>query len=84
MDRREDAIASLATAPGEGGVAIVRISGDRAREILSRAFLPAQKRKITPRRLTYGSLVSETGEVLDEVMAVFLPAPHTYTRQDVA
>ena len=84
MDRREDTIAALATAPGEGGVAIVRISGDRAREILSRAFLPAQKRKITPRRLTYGSLVSETGEVLDEVMAVFLPAPHTYTRQDVA
>lgn len=84
MDRREDTIAAPATAPGEGGVAIIRISGTKAREILSRAFLPAQKQKLRPRRLTYGRLVSAGGEVLDEVMAVLLPAPHTYTCQDVA
>lgn len=84
---REDTIAALATAPGEGGIAIVRISGNKAREILSRAFLPAQKKqraRLTPRRLTYGLLVDENGSVLDEVMAVFLPAPHTYTCEDVA
>lgn len=81
---RQDTIAALATAPGEGGVAIVRISGRKAREILSRAFLPAQKQPIRSRKLTYGRLVAGDGSFLDEVMAVFLPGPHTYTREDVA
>lgn len=87
MMRREDTIAALATAPGEGGIAIVRISGSQAREILSRAFLASQKKQraaLAPRRLTHGWLIGEDGAVLDEVMAVFMPAPHTYTCQDVA
>jgi len=75
-----DTIAAVATPPGEGGVAIIRISGPGAREILSRAFSPAPKQN---RRLTYGRVVGAQGAI-DEAMAVFLPAPHTYTREDVA
>lgn len=75
-----DTIAAIATPAGEGGVAIIRISGPGAREILSRAFSPAPKRD---RMLTYGH-VMDAGKPIDEAMAVFLPAPHTYTREDVA
>ena len=76
----QDTIAAVATPPGEGGVAIIRISGPGAREILSRAFPPAPRRD---RMLTYGH-VMDAGKPIDEAMAVFLPAPHTYTREDVA
>ncbi len=74
-----ETIAAVATPPGEGGVAIIRISGPDAREILSRAFSPVPK----ARRLGYGHVMGKEGK-MDEAMAVFMPAPHTYTREDVA
>ena len=76
-------IAAIATARGEGGIAIVRVSGPRARAILEGAFAPASG-EISDRRLTYGRVVDAAGAVIDEAMAVFLPAPRTYTREDVA
>lgn len=76
-------IAAIATARGEGGIAIVRVSGPRARAILEGAFAPAPG-EISDRRLTYGRVVDAAGAVIDEAMAVFLPAPRTYTREDVA
>lgn len=75
-----DTIAAIATPAGEGGVSIIRISGPGAREILSRAFFPVPKKS---RVLTYGHVV-DAGDFVDEAMAVFLPAPRTYTREDVA
>lgn len=80
-----DTIAAISTAPGQGGIAIVRVSGERAGEILRRAFVPAREgAKMTSHRLRYGLVEGEDGEILDEVMAVFMAAPNTYTRQDVA
>lgn len=40
---REDTIAAIATAPGEGGIGIIRISGDKAFEILEKVFVPVSK-----------------------------------------
>jgi len=82
----QDTIAAVATAQGEGGIAIIRISGEKAKENFSACFAPAQKKKngIKPRMLTYGRLLGGQGEVLDQVMAVYMPAPNTYTREDVA
>ena len=79
----DSTIAAIATARGEGGIAIVRVSGPRARAILEGAFAPASG-EISDRRLTYGRVVDAAGAVIDEAMAVFLPAPRTYTREDVA
>ena len=76
-----DTICALATAPGEGGIAIVRISGPRAEEALRALFVPA--RAFEKRKMYYGHICFQ-GETLDECMAVLMPAPHSYTREDVA
>ena len=80
-----DTIAAIATAPGEGGIGIVRISGDRAEEILGKIFHPASAAALPLQShlLTYGHAV-ENGEMLDECMAVLMRAPRSYTREDVA
>lgn len=81
---REDTIAAIATAPGESGIGIIRISGDRAYEILEKIFAPASG-KIKNRILSYGHITDpDDGRTLDEVMAVFMKGPHTYTAEDVA
>lgn len=78
---QKDTIAALATAQGEGGIAIVRISGDKAESCLKRLFQPAVA--FESHRMYYGHLVQ--GEnVLDECMAVLMRAPRSYTREDVA
>jgi len=80
-----DTIAAIATPAGEGGIAIIRISGNDALKILKTAFKPAGKKcAFEDKRLMYGHVLGETGEVIDEVMAVYMAAPHTYTREDVA
>ena len=80
-----ETIAAIATANGAGGIAIVRLSGERALDILEKLFIPAQTREcFSSRRLTYGRAVGADGGTLDEVMAVFMRAPATYTREDVA
>ncbi len=81
----EDTIAAIATAPGMGGIGIIRISGPEAENILNRIFMPAGNRGIPleNRRMTYGRIVSR-GETVDECMAVLMRAPGSYTREDVA
>ena len=80
-----DTIAAIATAGGAGGIAIVRVSGGKAEVILKQMFIPAVKREyFESHRLMYGKAVDEGGEPLDEVMAVLMRAPSTYTREDVA
>ncbi len=79
-----DTIAAVATPPGEGGVAVIRISGPEAKRVLQNCFRPAGGRPMKDRMLTFGRVLDARGEVLDEAMAVFLPAPRTYTREDVA
>ncbi|NLP30466.1 MAG: tRNA uridine-5-carboxymethylaminomethyl(34) synthesis GTPase MnmE [Clostridiales bacterium] len=85
--RMEDTIAAIATAYGEGGIGIVRISGNRSKEILDKLFKPAKnqdRKSIVNRQLTYGYIVSpEDNKIIDEVLVVFMKAPSTYTREDV-
>lgn len=81
LDR--DIIAAQATAPGEGGIAIVRLSGEGCEGVLLRVFRPAHAGELKNRRLTYGHLL-DGGRVIDEAMAVMMRAPHSYTREDVA
>ena len=81
-----DTIVAPATAPGEGGIAIVRVSGARAQEVLAALFRAADGVPVSAwpsHRLTYGRVVD--GEAaIDEAMAVVLRAPRSYTREDVA
>ena len=78
-----DTIAAIATAPGQGGIAIVRGSGDMAEDILRRIFRPVGgKHPLPTHLLTYGYIV-EDEERIDECMAVIMRAPKSYTREDV-
>lgn len=80
---KEDTIAAIATAPGEGGIGIIRISGEKAKNILAKIFVPASRR-ISPRIFSYGHVKDPvSGRVIDEAMAVYMKAPHSYTAEDV-
>ena len=79
----QDTIAAIATAPGQGGVGIVRISGAQAEQVLMQVFRPGKAAPLTSHMLTYG-YVMDGGERVDECMAVLMRAPRSYTREDVA
>ena len=84
MKDRQDTIAAVATAPGNGGIGIIRMSGPRAEAILGRIFRPAGKAgPVESHRMVYGQLF-DGDEAVDECMAVLMRAPRSYTREDVA
>ncbi len=79
-------IAALATPPGPGGIAIVRISGPRAWEVGRRIFRPSRgalSPDLHPRTLRHGYVIDpQCGETVDEVLCAFFPGPGTYTTED--
>lgn len=80
---REDTIAAIATATGEGGIGIVRISGEDSLNILNKIFCPVSG-KINNRVLSYGHIIDpDNDKTVDEVMSVFMKGPHSYTAEDV-
>jgi tRNA modification GTPase len=84
-DREADTIAAIATPPGAGGIGVIRVSGSGARTILRRLFRPHRQAELQSHHLTYGWIVDPAeGRAVDEVMAVFMAAPNSYTREDVA
>ena len=83
--KEEDTIAAIATPAGTGGIGVIRISGPVSTDILARIFRPKKAIPyMEPRRLYYGWAVDPAnGIVIDEVLAVFMKAPVSYTREDV-
>jgi len=80
-----DTIAAIATPPGIGGIGIIRISGPLAKNILTQLFQSKRATKeFKSHKLYYGHIIDpETREVVDEVLAVLMRAPHSYTGEDV-
>lgn len=79
-----DTIAAIATPVGEGGVGIVRLSGPDALTIARRIFRPVRGGdRFVPQVMRYGRIVDEAGDPVDEALAVYFKAPHSYTREDV-
>jgi tRNA modification GTPase len=79
-----DTIAAISTAPGEGAIGIVRLSGNRAREILGK-LIGRLPESFEDRKLYYGTVKEPSSNlVIDEVLAVYMKSPRTYTREDVA
>ena len=79
----EETIAAIATPFGEGGIGIIRMSGEESLKIVKDIFVPASGKPLTNRMLIYGHVYDDEKNVIDEVMAVFMKAPKTYTREDV-
>ena len=78
-DRSPETIAAIATPPGRGGIGIVRVSGPRVRDIAA-AVLGALP---SPRTARHAVFRNAAGEALDEGIALFFPAPRSYTGEDV-
>ena len=81
-----DTIAAISTPPGEGGIGIVRLSGDEALEIAEKVYRQGNKRLSDQPSHTihYGNLFNpKTDEKIDEVMVTIMKAPKTYTREDI-
>jgi len=86
MQTEFDTIAAISTAPGEGAIGIVRISGDLAISIASSIYQCGTKQLEEQKTHTihYGHIVDpKSGEVYDEVMVSVLRAPKTFTREDI-
>ena len=78
-----DTIAAISTPRGEGGIGIIRISGDKSFEILERIFNTKNpNRDLGFYKFNYG-FIHDNGKIIDEVMAVRMKAPKTYTCEDV-
>lgn len=79
-----DTIVAPATPPGEGGVGIIRLSGPQAETLLAGAFRgrPAPA-AMASHHLYHGRLCRTDGSPVDEVLAVIMRAPHSYTGEDV-
>ncbi|MBX7246536.1 MAG: hypothetical protein K1X53_13645, partial [Candidatus Sumerlaeaceae bacterium] len=82
----QDTIVAPATPPGEGAIAIVRLSGPKALEILEGVFTPRgpETSELKDRRVTLGRVEAPSGELLDEALAVAMHAPHSFTGEHVA
>ena len=86
MQTEFDTIAAISTAPGEGAIGIVRISGDLAISIASSIYQCGTKQLEEQKSHTihYGHIVDpKSGEIYDEVMISVLRAPKTFTREDI-
>jgi tRNA modification GTPase len=89
-----DTLAAMATPPGTGGIAVLRISGPAAIRVLERLFVPgaASSRAgsarspflFQPRHMYFGHALDREGQVLDQVLAVYMPGPCSATGEDVA
>ena len=79
LSDRDDPIIAIATPPGRGAVGVVRLSGKQlgpfVQQLVQRALKPRQSHLVTLR--------DAQGGTIDQVLAVFFPAPHSYTGEVV-
>ena len=79
-----DTIAAISTPVGEGGISIIRVSGDDAIAVAQKIYRGKDLSKVHTNTINYGHIIDpDNGEEVDEVMVSVMRAPHTYTCEDV-
>ncbi|HXG47164.1 MAG TPA: tRNA uridine-5-carboxymethylaminomethyl(34) synthesis GTPase MnmE [Methylomirabilota bacterium] len=83
----DDTIAAIATPLGEGGLAVIRLSGPAALAVADRCFVPVGRHSFRPsvaptHTIHYGR-IERAGQRVDEVLVAVMRAPRTFTREDV-
>ena len=81
-----DAIAAVSTPPGEGGIGIIRLSGNGIIDCISKIFVPFKDVKLSERKgftLNLGWIIDHDGAKIDQVLVGIMKAPHSYTGEDV-
>lgn len=76
-------IAALATAPGIGAIAVVRVSGEGAIEVTNRLFRGKDLTKQASHTAHFGTLRNDDGGIIDEVLVTIFRAPKSFTKEDV-
>ncbi len=78
-----DTIAAISTAWGDGGIAIVRVSGPDAWKIAQKRVRLKTDAPLSPRRARNASLLDESGEVIDDILVLPFKSPHSYSGEDI-
>jgi tRNA modification GTPase len=78
-----DPIAAIATAPGRGGIGIVRVSGADLTPVIEGVLGGERARRLQPRRAIFAAFLDAAGRPIDEGLALLFPAPHSYTGEMV-
>lgn len=77
-------IAAISTAPGNAGIGIIRLSGEKCFEIIEKIFVPKKKSPVVGYSMKYGKIInSQTKEVIDEVLVSYFVAPRSYTTENM-
>ncbi len=79
LARHHDPIVAIATAPGRGAVGMVRVSGKNLGAVVAALC----NKTLQPRVATYLPFLDAAGEAIDKGLAIYFPAPHSYTGEDV-
>lgn len=83
----EDTIAAIATSAGEGGIGIIRISGEKSKDIINKIFVNIKGKDTSNMKsftMRYGHIVNpENNSIVDEVIISFMEKPNTYTKEDI-
>ena len=78
-----DTICAISTAQGVGAIAIVRVSGSEAIEIVNSIFKGKDLTKVDSHTINYGHIIDDAGNTIDEVLVTVMKAPRTFTVEDV-
>ena len=78
-----DTVAAIATPPGQGAVALIRVSGPEALAVATRVFVARGSQKVLRPRMQHFGAVMENGAVIDEVLLTVFPGPASFTGEDV-
>ena len=76
-------IVAISTAPGNGGIGIVRMSGEESFKILDKIFKPINDSKIKGYSIKYGNIVDKNSNIIDEVLVSYFVAPRSYTTENM-
>ncbi|KMT65975.1 tRNA uridine-5-carboxymethylaminomethyl(34) synthesis GTPase MnmE [Catenovulum maritimum] len=75
----QDTIAAIATAPGRGGVGIIRVSGSLATQVAEQVL----KKQLSPRKAEYLKFYDQNDQVIDQGIALFFKGPNSFTGEDI-
>lgn len=85
--QKDTTIAAISTAPGTGGIAVIRVSGNDAISCSNQIFLPKNKGQqletLPPNMTILGSIIDNKGETTDDVLLTVFRSPHSFTGEDV-
>ncbi len=78
-----DTIAAISTSQGVGAIAIVRVSGPEAIEIVNKIFKGKDLSQVESHTINYGKIIDKRGNMIDEVLVTIMKAPKTFTKEDI-